>query len=1217
VLRTIKYVNTSQNPNATNRTVNFVVNDGSSNSNSPIATVTIVVVNDRPVVDMNGGTAGIDSGPVAFTEDSSPLVVGSGPVNLGSSATVTDVDSATLQSMTLTLTNHPDGVNESLSVTIPGTNPITTGGYNATTGELQLTGNGATTAQFQTVIQSAKYNNVSNTPNATDRTVDIQANDGAASNNLNSPLAHTTITVTPTNDAPVADDEATEFTGTNSAVGNTTFVGDRAAGPGTPATPDPSDTSAGANRPHKTVSGDIIAGDTDPEGATLTVTGETKSTADGGSVTIEPDGDFTFEPKAETSCTDHSDSFTYTINDGGSPNGSDVGQVNIDITGCAWYVNNNDAQGNDGTSEKPFDALSSVVTKSGTGDSIFVYKGSSGTTPYAGGIVLKTNQKLVGEAQTFVVGTDTLQTGDATKRPTLTNTASDVIALAGGTTVKGLDVDPAGGASGGGIFGTGLGATTVTIDDVNVTDTGTNGTQPGLEIDTSAGTTTNVSNFTASTASNATGIKLNSAGNVNFASSGTITSASAGGKALDAAGTNMGAGSVFDSLTSTNSTSGGVSMTTTTGTTQLGDGSGTDLNLTQTSGAGATLNLNNPGTVTVPGGGQSDIHAVPPSGTAGPAVDVQNAPNVALDLDTVESLNSASDGINWDNNGASTFVAGSGGTNGITGAAGIGIDVAGGSGNFNYPGALNDGNGTLTAEMTGRTGGTLTLSGQITDDNDNGGGISFTGNTGATAVVTNANNVVDTGSATAINVANTTIGASGINFQKVSSTGASNGINLDTTGSTGGLTVAGNGGTCSTSANCTGGAIQTSSAEGIRLSSVGGPVNLTRVFVGSGGNDGIRAATVGTSAGNGIALANSVIQNNGNAVGENGLDYDNVLGISSINNTTATGNGEFNARIDNDNGTGRFTVSSSAFNSNSSTFGADGMLLNGDGTAAVRALVQNSSFNSNRDDGFQLLANSDSSMDLQFNNNTVNAGGNAGAVSAHSALNFDSNTTSDVRMSMTGGTVSNNDAGISGSTIIVNPIGSTSTFDATFDNVTIGTAGVPGSGSATGQGFRVIPTQDTDAEIVIKNSHINGTSQNGMLLRHNDGAGDSDFTVTGNTIRNVGSGNEPIFVQSGSLGTDTTDVCADIGGAGGDNTNPPGNDFAGQSAGGVTDIAFRRPSAAAGAHLRLPGFSPPASTNLTPYIQGRNVGSPTAINFSGELEAGPASCQQPTAPTAP
>src|SRR4051794_26111784 len=280
----------------------------------------------------------------------------------------------------------------------------------------------------------------------------------------------------------------------------------------------------------------------------------------------------------------------------------------------------------------------------------------------------------------------------------------------------------------------------------------------------------------------------------------------------------------------------------------------------------------------------------------------------------------------------------------------------------------------------------------------------------------------------------------------------------------------------------------------------------------------------------------------------------------------------------------------------------------------MRALVQNSSFSANADDGFQLLANADSSMDLQFNNNSVNTAGNAGAASAHSALNFDGNTTSDVRMSMTGGTVTTAGDTQAGSAIIVNPIGNSSSpaadsasFDATFDNVTIGTAGVPGSGSTTGQGFRVIPAENVDDEIVIKNSHINGTAQFGALLRHNDGAGHSDFTFTGNTIRNVTSGNEPVFVQSGSLNTDANDVCADIGGTGGDNTNPPGNDFAGQAAGGVTDIAFRRPSAAASAHLRLPGFSPPASTNLQPYIQGRNVGNPTALNFSGELEAGPAS----------
>ena len=41
------------------------------------------------------------------------------------------------------------------------------------------------------------------------------------------------------------------------------------------------------------------------------------ATNDGGSVTIEADGDFTFQPAAATSCTDASDFFDYTVGDSG------------------------------------------------------------------------------------------------------------------------------------------------------------------------------------------------------------------------------------------------------------------------------------------------------------------------------------------------------------------------------------------------------------------------------------------------------------------------------------------------------------------------------------------------------------------------------------------------------------------------------------------------------------------------------------------------------------------------------------------------------------------------------------------------------------------------------------------------------------------------------------------------------------------------------------
>jgi hypothetical protein len=177
-------------------------------------------------------------------------------------------------------------------------------------------------------------------------------------------VAHATVSVTPTNDAPVAGDET--FSSTDSAIGNTTLdVNDTAAhgglADGRIATPDPTDTAAVTDRPHKDITGDIVANDTDPEqpGSALTVTPGTFATNDGGTVTIQADGDFLFEPAPSTSCTDTSDFFDYTVTDSATPTpGTDTGRVTIAITDCVWYVRNNASAGGDGSSATPFDSLS-------------------------------------------------------------------------------------------------------------------------------------------------------------------------------------------------------------------------------------------------------------------------------------------------------------------------------------------------------------------------------------------------------------------------------------------------------------------------------------------------------------------------------------------------------------------------------------------------------------------------------------------------------------------------------------------------------------------------------------------------------------------------------------------------------------------------------------------------------------------------------------------
>ena len=120
-------------------------------------------------------------------------------------------------------------------------------------------------------------------------------------------------------------------------------------------------------------------------------------------------------------------------------------------------------------------------------------------------------------------------------------------------------------------------------------------------------------------------------------------------------------------------------------------------------------------------------------------------------------------------------------------------------------------NATGGISLTNNTGGTFTFSGGI--NLSTGANPAFTATGGGTVNATQNNttivNTLTTTSGAALNVANTTIGASGLTFRSISANGATNGIVLNNTGATGGLTVSGNGGACSSVGTCTGGTIQT------------------------------------------------------------------------------------------------------------------------------------------------------------------------------------------------------------------------------------------------------------------------------------------------------------------------------------------------------------------------------------------------------------------------
>ena len=451
------------------------------------------------------------------------------------------------------------------------------------------------------------------------------------------------------------------------------------------------------------------------------------------------------------------------------------------------------------------------------------------------------------------MGNDTLQTGGGdTKRPLITDSASNVVNLADGNTVKGLQLDPQGG---GGISG-GSGDAGGTIDDVLVTDTGTAGTAPGLDLNGTSGTYNirglQVNNTAATTPpSTEIGVRLNNnSGTVNFIDDATNlvnTINNNGAKGLDVLGTNMGTASVFHGIIVTNSGTGAVSIgsaaSPVTGTTTLGDGAGIDLLLTTTSGTLPAFALNNAGTVSVPAAGSADVTA-----NGGPAIDVSATTNPALPFDAVSSTNSATDGINLDGLGTGTFSATSGA---IGGATGTGFNVKGASsGAISYPGDLNNGTGS-TASISGRTGGAVTLSGNINDTSDAGGGISESNNSGGSVTFSGATKTLNTGASDAVAIA----------FPNGSTGTASftnGGLNIDTTSGQGysATGVDGNDGNVQVSGT-SGNTIDTGSGKSLNITNVN--VNATGEtydhIAGNGANAGILLNNTGTN--NALAVQSS------------------------------------------------------------------------------------------------------------------------------------------------------------------------------------------------------------------------------------------------------------------------------------------------------------------------------------------------------------------------
>ncbi|HNP18530.1 MAG TPA: FG-GAP-like repeat-containing protein [Fulvivirga sp.] len=162
-LRSVRYINTSEDPSIATRTIEFSVYDGTDNSTPATRNVQVVAVNDAPVLSSsNSGTLNYDQNTAAILVDDL--------------LSISDVDNANLLSVTVTINGYQSG--DVLNATPPSG---ITSNFDTGTGILLLSGS-APLADYIAAVQSTIF---SSTGSST-RQIEFVANDGTDNSSVHS-----------------------------------------------------------------------------------------------------------------------------------------------------------------------------------------------------------------------------------------------------------------------------------------------------------------------------------------------------------------------------------------------------------------------------------------------------------------------------------------------------------------------------------------------------------------------------------------------------------------------------------------------------------------------------------------------------------------------------------------------------------------------------------------------------------------------------------------------------------------------------------------------------------------------------------------------------------------------------------------------------------------------------------------------------------------------
>ena len=886
----------------------------------------------------------------------------------------------------------------------------------------------------------------------------------------------------------------------------------------------------------------VLNNDRDPPAAncsTCTITSFDPMSANSGDVTLNGDGSFTYNPPTGFTGTD---TFTYTVEDNhGTTPLSNAATVSLTVADVVWFVDNSAVAVGDGRQATPFQTLAEAEAATGPGAIIRVRRGDSGTTPYAGGITLQSQQQLIGGGVDLVVGTTTVETADGDA--VITNAGGHVVTLASDDHVEGVELQPVASA---GLYRTGaLGTTTIDATTIAINGAGSD----GIFLDNTAGALS-FDNSTVSTMTAGTGIGVRVDGGSPTVAIGNSAVGKTGGRALDVLNTTAGTVTFTGgSLTSTN----GLGLRVSNADGDVTINASTALSITGATGTPITIAGTAPGATTADvtiGGG-----TITTNNGAFPLISGTNSSG-SLTLTNATLTHSGGRIVDFDDmDGGGSF---SGTTVTNTDHDGVRIiDSAGTFASFFDVVVVNP-----PADAIVLQNNTSTVSFGLINVATNGAGIRgiFASNGGTVSVTNAASQIASTGGA-AVDIDNTTLG---MTFASVSSSNSNvAGIDLDTvggsfvanggmvSGATGvGVDINGGAGTITYAGNVTNAtnrAVEITARAGGTLT-LSGTINETGTGVSIANNTGGTINLSGSSkvlnTGTNIPLA---ITSNANAtvnVTGGGLDIDatSATGLNVTGGGTLTVGGAGNT-ITTTTGTALNVASTTigasgvTFQSISSNGAANGIVLNstgstggltvsGNGTAGSGGTIQNGTI------GVSLTSTSSVSLDRMqlndFGDYAIRGSGVAGFTMANTVVNGTNGNDGaadegSVRFTELTGSATISDSNISGAVEnnfrVVNTAGSLNRI--TFSRVTFGPMN-----AATGNDGLVLES--------LGNAVINATIDDsdfthaaGDLFNFlNNGSATNDLVFTTNTLTNahpaIATGGGGVTISGGDLGGSLT-----------------------------------------------------------------------------------------------